>query len=76
MGWFGNNREAMSYLSVVGADRDTEGKFLIYGAPVSVGFDGTELVVPAETEYSVAGRRCNLAAGLATTSYGMSVRVY
>jgi hypothetical protein len=70
-GWFGLAREVVSYLATVGADRADDGTFLTYVAPVSSGMGGDELVVPAETEYSVGGKRCNLAAGLNGTSYGV-----
>ena len=63
-------------LAVVGADQDSDGNFQIYGAPcISGAYDKSEIVVPAAAEYSVGGRRCNLAAGLAGTSYGLSVVV-
>jgi len=76
MGWIGSRSELFSYLSVVGADRDSDGNFLIFGADVSTYLGlGEEFVIPAETEYSVGGERKRLAAGLATTSYGMCVSV-
>ena len=75
-GWLGTENELMNYLRVVGADKDDEGRFLIYGEPVSsfMGMD-EEFLVPAGTEYSVGGRRCNLAAGLSSTSGGLGVTV-
>lgn len=63
------------YLSTVGADRTTEGRFKIWGS-CAVGLDEEEIVVPGNAEYEVSGRRCNLAAGLASTSYGTAVAVF
>lgn len=79
MGWIGIRRELDYYLSVVGADRDEEGKFLIRGSIVSfMGIEGenAEIVVSDETEYFVGGRGCNLSSGLGSTSYGMRVKVF
>jgi hypothetical protein len=57
-------------LRTVSADADDEGRFLIYGEPVIRGLDG-DMAVPATAEYSVDGRRANLAALLNSTSYGV-----
>lgn len=73
-GWIGARRELMHYLSVVNADKDESGNFLIDGANVIVGMDG-DLVVPAATRYFVDGKPKMLAAGLRSTSYGMGVGV-
>lgn len=75
MGWFGAAQEMRSYLLAVKADRDEEGKILLYGSVPFVGLDG-DVVVDDRAEYSVGGRRCNLACGLAGTSYGMRVKVF
>jgi hypothetical protein len=69
-GWMGHPREVLSVLHTVGADRDEEGNFLIYGEPVITGLDGDN-VVSAGVEYSVGGKRANLAAMLNSTSYGL-----
>ena len=61
-------------LGLAGADKDSEGKFLIYGEPVVFGLTG-DCVVPAGAEYAVGGKRVNLAAVLRSTSYGVSVMV-
>lgn len=79
-GWFGNMSQVKHYLHTVGADRDPEGNFLIAGMEVLsfMGIDEgdrTEVVVPSDCSYLSGGRECNLAGGLATTSYGMSVYV-
>tara|TARA_Y100000592_G_scaffold100966_1_gene184138 strand:- start:1491 stop:1727 length:237 start_codon:yes stop_codon:yes gene_type:complete len=74
-GWFGRLDQVLAYLAAVHADRDENGDFCIYGEPVSAGYDG-DAAVPAGAEYSVKGRRCNLAAGLSSTSYGTKVGVY
>lgn len=80
-GWIGVARQMLHYLSTVGADRDEEGRFLVR-PPGSVssfmGMEGenAEVVVSGEACYRVGGERwCNLAAGLATTSYGLKVTV-
>ena len=75
-GWIGPADQLLYYLSVVGADKDADGKFLIAGEPL-VSFLGMneEYVVPAGTVYYVDGHPCNLAAGLASTSYGVKVKV-
>lgn len=75
-GWIGPLEEMLYYLSLAGADKDTEGRYLIHGQPVVIGIGGAEAVVPGATEYSVDGHRCKLAAGLRTTSYGVAVKVY
>ena len=69
-GWFGLRRHVEHALATVGADRDSDGAFLITGAPVAVGLDGEELVVPTETNYLVAGQPRSLAGLLNGTSYG------
>ena len=53
---------------------DEEGNFLIHGEPVFRGLTG-ETLVPAGAEYSVGGKRANLAALLSSTSYGKSITV-
>ncbi len=72
MGWMGKSEQVEHALGVVGADRDENGKFLIYTAPVAsfLGL-GEELVVGQDTEYSVGGHRNNLAALMNSTSYGI-----
>ena len=75
MGWMGNASELLSYLSVIGADKDEEGNYLIGGAPVTSGMDPTEVVVPAETVYFVDGKSVPLAANM-PESRGLKVRVF
>ena len=74
-GWIGDIEQVLNYLQVVGADRDANGNFKIYGEKVITGLDPNEIVIPAETEYSVNGHRKNLPAGLASTSHGVPVIV-
>jgi len=73
-GWIGSAEAVEQVLFEQQADRDEEGRFLIYGKGVVCGLDG-DLVVPEETEYSVDGERANLASLLAGTSHGTSVTV-
>lgn len=74
-GWIGEVSELTYYLAFVTADVDCEGKFKIWGN-VTIGMGGEEAVVHGNAEYSVEGKRCNLAAGLRTTSYGIGVGVF
>jgi len=74
-GWIGQREQLLYVLRTIGADRDLEGNFLVYGEPVIAGLSG-DVVVPAESEYAVAGKRANLAALLSATSYGVSLRVF
>lgn len=82
MGWIGRKDQVIHYLGTMNADRDAEGKFLLVGPegrePVTFmgdKSDDADVVVPDEVCYLVAGHQCALAAGLGTTSYGMSVTV-
>ncbi len=47
MGWFGDSRAVLNYLSVVGADKDSAGNFLIGGEPVISGLDPNGIVFPS-----------------------------
>lgn len=73
-GWFGHPEQLLYVLGTVRADRDEQGNFLIYGAPVFTGLDG-DVVVPADAEYTVGGRRANLAALMGATSYGVRISI-
>jgi len=73
-GWIGSSKDVDRVLFEAGADRDEEGRFLIYVEPVVQGLDG-DLVIPAGTEYSVNGKRANLARLLCGTSCGVPVHV-
>lgn len=73
-GWIGDPEQLLYVLGIAGADRDQKGNFLIYGEPVIKGLTG-DVVVPAGAEYSVGGKRANLAALLSATSYGTRVTV-
>lgn len=70
-GWFGLRRHVEHTLATVGADRDEHGALLIVGAPVVVGLDPDEVVVPRETCYLVGGEPRCLAALMNGTSYGV-----
>lgn len=82
-GWIGTRSQVLYALSVVNADRDATGAYLLYGAPgqAPVAFMGdasenAEVVIPSGCDYSVGGQKRSLAGLLASTSYGMSVKVY
>lgn len=78
-GWIGRLSQVLHYLDVVGAEKNAEGQFMIYGSPVTsfMGLTGNdaEVLVPCDAEYAVGGHRANLAAGLSSTSYGLAVTV-
>lgn len=73
-GWIGHPEHLLHVLSIVGADKDDEGNFLVYGEPVVTGLT-VEVLVPTGAEYSVQGTRANLASLLTQTSYGSKVTV-
>lgn len=73
-GWIGDPEQLLHVLATVGADRDADGNFLVFGEPVIAGIT-SDVVVPAGAEYAVTGKRANLAALLASTSYGRPVKV-
>jgi hypothetical protein len=73
-GWFGSPEQVEHVLKTLGADKDEEGRFLLYGEAPFVGLDG-DLVVSSKVLYSVSGKRQNLVAALRKTSYGLSVTV-
>jgi hypothetical protein len=78
-GWIGTHRQVAYYLSVVGADRDEQGRFLIVSGGIYSLLGDTredsDAVIDSETCYLIGGKPVNLAAGLGTTSYGMRVTV-
>lgn len=76
MGWIGTNKQLQHTLNVVGADKDQEGRFLIYNSElVSFLGLGEEYVIDDDTSYSVNGKKLNLAHLMASTSYGLSITV-
>jgi hypothetical protein len=78
-GWIGTNGQILHFLRVVGADQDSEGRFIITGEGVisfmGMGGEDAECIVPAATCYRKGGRDIPLAAGLAGTSYGLGITV-
>lgn len=75
-GWIGDTRAVQHYLSVVGADKDADGRYLIGGDPPIYGLGGDEMVIPDATVYYADGRPVPLAAGLSQTSQGLAVKVF
>lgn len=75
-GWIGDTKAVEHFLSVVGADRDPKGRYLIGGDPPIYGIGGDEMVVSDATVYYADGRPVPLAAALAETSSGLPVRVF
>ncbi len=76
MAWIGPEAAILHYLTVVGADRGADRRFIISGEQVIVGLDPAEIVVPDGTVYFVDGRPKNLASGLSVTSQGVGVKLY
>lgn len=79
-GWIGMTSQVEYYLSIVGADQDEQGNYLLVGetesdAPSSFMGAGVETLIPSGCCYLVKGKRCNLAQGLASTSYGQKITV-
>lgn len=76
-GWIGMVNQVEHYLDVVGADRDAEGHFVLFGesSPSTFMGAGEEIVIPGDLCYKKNGHPVNLAAGLRTTSYGLGVVV-
>lgn len=77
-GWLGDREWVEHYLRVVGADVRGNGEFKIYNDERMVSFlgMGQEIVLSGEEEYSVKGNRCNLAAGMRSTSHGVGAVVF
>ena len=76
MGWIGYIDKVQHVLSTIGADKDQEGKFLIYGKPpVTFLGIGEEMLISDQTEYSVKKQRFGLAVLMNSTSYGLKVNV-
>ena len=75
-GWIGTTDNVLYVLRTIGADQDTDGKFLIYGKPPAsfLGI-GEETLVSEETKYSVNGIKYSLSGLLNSTSYGLKVNV-
>lgn len=75
-GWIGNVDQVLYTLGIMGADKDENGQFLVYGeAPISFMGAGQEMVISAKCEYSVKGQRVSLVGALCGTSYGQAVTV-
>lgn len=75
-GWIGDTKAVEHYLSVIGADKDADGRYLIGGDPPIYGLGGKEMVLSDATVYYADGRPVPLAAGLVETSSGVPVRVF
>lgn len=73
-GWIGDEEQLLYVLGLAGADRDRDGRFLVYGEPPVKGLDG-DVVIPAGCEYAVGGQRASLVGLLSATSYGTQVTV-
>jgi len=75
IGWFGTAAEVLGYLSVIGADRDVDGRYVIAGEPVTAGLGGDEVVVPAGTVYFVDAKPIPLAVNM-PASRGLQIKVF
>jgi len=69
-GWFGPLESLYYALSVVGCDRDAEGRYCVRGT-IALGLGGQEVVVGADADYYVGGQPRGLAGLLNSTSYGL-----
>lgn len=76
MAWIGPQDAVLHYLAVVGADKGSDGRYLIAGEQVISGMGKKEIVVPDATVYFVGGKPKKLAAGLSSTSQGVGVKLY
>lgn len=79
-GWMGTAGQVRSYLDTVNADRDEQGRFLVGGGiagfmGMSLDNPNTEVVLGSDAYYLAGGRKCSLAGGLRSTSYGFGVMV-
>lgn len=76
MGWLGDRHTLQYFLSVIGADKDEDGKVKWYGTPpiLFMGI-GPDVLVADDAEVLIQGRRTNVAAAINTTSYRRPVTV-
>jgi len=79
MGWIGLVEELENVLRCYGAERDEEGRFLIFNGGIATfmgqGGPGAECVVDEESCCRIDGRVVRIAPLLASTSYGVQVHV-
>ena len=77
MGWIGSTHQVEYALKVVNADRDENGKFMIFGEqpPVTFMGMGDEMAIGDDLSYSCDGQRMSLAGLMRSTSYGVGVNV-
>lgn len=73
-GWIGEESHVLYVLRVAGADQDEAGRFLVYQSPPISGLTG-DVLIAVDCEYSVQGKRANLAQLLRSSSYGVPVTV-
>lgn len=79
-GWIGTSGQLKYALGTFGADRDDAGKIKWFGTPPAAFMgidegDATEVVVSADAEVEIGGRRNNVASLLRATSYGLKIQV-
>ena len=75
MGWFGRKDQFLSVLSVMGADRDSDGQFIITGEAPCVGIGGVDVAVPDGCQCLIGGEPVGVCPTLNSTSYGTSAVV-
>ena len=75
MGWTGSRHELHYVLQYFGCDRDDHGAFMVDGAITSFMGAGEDFVVGDDAVFYVKGKPQNLAHVLATSGYGLQVKV-
>ena len=76
MGWIGMMDKVIYTLDILGADKDDEGRFLIYDKEVVTFLGlGDEALIHDDVCYSVNGHKASLAGAMGMTSYGCKVTV-
>ena len=73
-GWFGESSQLLYALETFGADKDENGCFVVFDAPVTAGFDGG-VCVPENAKCLINGKPSSIADLMRQTSYGISATI-
>ena len=71
--WFGDTDDVLAFLEKQGADKDDQGRFLIYNKETIQGLGSVETIVPEGTTYTVDGNPHDLKEGLEKEKGGVSI---